>query len=149
MFIQHCACRIHTTAQELPIKRIALQVTITSCLQHPSIISALNLNPQHGFRLDPPAHTPSQPLIPLHLSPGGAAASAIFFLTSKPAGRSASRSNMLRGGAGAACTLDLQYQVDSQAVPAAGVSEVVSEWSSRVLNDAALPLPPKQPPVAE
>lgn len=102
------SCRVHTTAQELPMKRVALQVSITSCLPHPATLTTLNLAPQHGFRLDASAPTP--PLLPLHLSPGSAA-SAVFFLTNKPIGRSSSRSNLLRGGAGAACNLELQYQV--------------------------------------
>ena len=38
-------------------------------------------------------------------------------------------------------------QVDCGAVPAAGMTEVVSEWNQRLLNDAAVPLPPRQPPV--
>lgn len=126
------------------MKRIALQICITSCLPQPATLSALNLTPQHGFRLDPPTH----PLLPMHLSPASAA-SAIFFLSNKPMGRSVSRSNILRGGAGAVCNLELQYQVDSEAVPAVGVSEVVLEWNQRLLHDAAMPLPPRQSPVAE
>lgn len=131
------------------MKRIVLQISIISCLSHASTITALTLNPQHGFRLDTSTPNPLKSLLPLHMSPGGAAASAIFFLTNKPLGRSASRSNLLRGGAGAVCNLELQYQVESGAVPAVGVSEVISEWSQRSLNDAALPLPPRQPPVPE
>ena len=91
-------CRIHTTARELPNKRMAIQLTVTSNLPWAATLTALTLTPQHGFRLDPP-DGPMGNLCPAVLTPG-ATASAIMFVTSKTGGRSASRSNVLRGGAG-------------------------------------------------
>lgn len=91
-------CRIHTTARELPNKRMAIQLTVTSNLPWAATLTALTLHPQHGFRLDPPGG-PAGNLCPLVLTPG-ATASSVMFVTSKSGGRSASRSNMMRGGAG-------------------------------------------------
>lgn len=91
-------CRIHTTARELPNKRMAIQLTVTSNLPWAATLTALTLTPQYGFRLDP-VDGPMGNLCPVVLTPG-ATASAIMFVTSKLGGRSASRSNMLRGGAG-------------------------------------------------
>lgn len=91
-------CRIHTTARELPMKRVAIQVTIASNLPWPVILTALTLAPQHGFRLDPSMGLVN-PLCPLTLPPSSTA-SALLFVSTKSGGRSASRGHMLRGGAG-------------------------------------------------
>lgn len=91
------AHRIHTTARELPMKRVAIQLTIASNLPWPVTLTALTLEPQHGFRLDP-AMGLAKPLCPLTLSPSSTASAVLF--VSKSGGRSASRANMLRGGAG-------------------------------------------------
>ena len=42
--------------------------------------------------------------------------------------------------------MDVQYRVDSQASPSAAVSEMVPEWGRRLLDDAAVPLPPPAGP---
>ena len=91
-------CRIHTTARELPNRRLAIQLTLTSNLPWAATLTALTLTPQHGFRLDP-ANGSTGNLCPLTLNPG-ATASAVLFVTSKTGGRSVSSRNMLRGGAG-------------------------------------------------
>lgn len=95
---QCAACRIHTTARELPMKRVAIQVTIASNLPWPVTLTALTLAPQHGFRLDPSMGL-ATPLCPLTLHPSSTA-SALLFVSAKSGGRSASRGHMLRGGAG-------------------------------------------------
>ncbi|KAA6429143.1 MAG: peroxiredoxin 6 [Trebouxia sp. A1-2] len=137
--------RIHTTARELPNKRMAIQLTVTSNLPWAATLTALTLTPQHGFRLDPP-NGPTGNLCPVVLTPG-ATASAIMFVTSRMGGRSASRSNMLRGGAGQVCSVEVQYKVGDQSLPAASVSEVVPEWGKRLLDETSVPLPPRGPPV--
>lgn len=45
--------------------------------------------------------------------------------------------------------LDIQYKVESQAAPSSPVSEVVSEYSKRLLDDATVPQPPSGPPVQQ
>lgn len=47
----------------------------------------------------------------------------------------------------AVCTVDIQYKVESQAASSSPVSEVVSEYSRRLLDDATVPQPPPGPPV--
>lgn len=80
------------------MKRVAIQVTIASNLPWPVTLTALTLAPQHGFRLDPSmGHVKS--LCPLTLHPSSTA-SALLFVSTKSGGRSASRGNMLHGGAG-------------------------------------------------
>lgn len=103
--LQFAACRIHTTARELPMKRVAIQLTIASNLPWPVTLTTLTLTPQHGFRLDPPSGLVKS-LCPLILNPSSTA-SALLFVSSKPGGRSASRGNMLRGGAGQGTELPL------------------------------------------
>ena len=85
-----------TGARVLPMQRIAIKLTITSNLPWAANLTALTLNPQHGFRLDP-ATGQGVNVFPISLAPG-ATASAVVFVTSKSSGRSTSRSNMLRGG---------------------------------------------------
>ena len=85
------------------MKRMAIQLTIVSTLPWPVTLTALTLTPQHGFRLDP-IPGPANPLCPLTLTPSSTA-SAVLFVSTKPGGRSASRANMLRGGAGQGMTL--------------------------------------------
>ena len=103
--LQFAACRIHTTARELPMKRVAIQLTIASNLPWPVTLTTLTLTPQHGFRLDPPSGLVKS-LCPLILNPSSTA-SALLFVSTKPGGRSASRRNMLRGGAGQGTELPL------------------------------------------
>ena len=79
------------------MRRIAIKLTLTSNLPWTAMLTALTLNPQHGFRPDPLGGF-SGGFCPLSLAPG-ATASAVLFVTSK-GGKSASRSNLLRGGAG-------------------------------------------------
>ena len=80
------------------MKRVALQLTIASNLPWPVTLTALTLTPQHGFRLDPPMGF-AKPLCPLTLNPFSTA-SAVLFVSTKPGGRSMSRGNMHRAGAG-------------------------------------------------
>lgn len=80
------------------MKRMAIQLTVTSNLPWAATLTAITLTPQHGFRLDPPNGPIGNPC-PLILNPGSTA-SAVMFVTSKLGGRSVSRSNMLRGGVG-------------------------------------------------
>ena len=80
------------------MKRVAIQLTISSNLPWPVTLTALALTPQHGFRLDPSMGL-VKPLCPLVLNPSSSA-SALLFVGMKSGGRSASRGNMLRGGAG-------------------------------------------------
>ena len=87
--------RIHTTARELPMKRMAIQLTITSNLPWPVTLTALTLTPQHGLRIDT-APGCSSLLYPLMLNPASTA-SAVLFVSTKTGGRSASRGNLLRG----------------------------------------------------
>ena len=47
----------------------------------------------------------------------------------------------------AVCTVDIQYKVESQAASSSLVSEVVSEYSRRLLDDATVPQPPSGPPL--
>ena len=47
---------------------------------------------------------------------------------------------------GAVCSVDVQYKADSLANPSAAVSEMVPEWGRRLLDDAAVPLPPPASP---
>ncbi len=47
----------------------------------------------------------------------------------------------------AVCSVEVQYNAVDQASPAASVSEVVPEWGKRLLDEAAVPLPPRGPPV--
>jgi len=47
----------------------------------------------------------------------------------------------------AVCSVEVQYKVGDQSLPAASVSEVVPEWGKRLLDEAAVPLPPRGPPV--
>ena len=80
------------------MKRVAIQLTISSNLPWPVTLTALTLMPQHGFRLDSSMGLVN-PLCPLTLNPSSTA-SALLFVSMKPGGRSASRGNMLHGGAG-------------------------------------------------
>ena len=47
----------------------------------------------------------------------------------------------------AVCSVEVQYKVGDQFLPAASVSEVVPEWGKRLLDEAPVPLPPRGPPV--
>ena len=47
----------------------------------------------------------------------------------------------------AVCSVEVQYKVGDQSSPAASVSEVVPEWGKRLLDETAVPLPPRGPPV--
>ena len=47
----------------------------------------------------------------------------------------------------AVCLVDIQYKVDSQAAPSSPVSEVVSEYSRRLLDETIVPHPPPGPAV--